>query len=166
MAETVHLFLKAQGVDIKGESTQTSLGRQDSIECVYFDHSVDITKAPASAQSAGKKTYAPIIIRKRIDKSSPLLFKALTTNQVIDAVFKFYRPKATGDGTTEQFYTISIKQGQVVSIRDYVADTLTPETSTLPALEEVGIIFKSISWNYTNGGITAEDNWNTVRQHS
>src|SRR5688572_25005194 len=30
MAETVHLYLKANGTDIKGESSQTSLGRQDS----------------------------------------------------------------------------------------------------------------------------------------
>ena len=37
MAETVHLFLKANGTDIKGESTQTSLGRADSIECVYYE---------------------------------------------------------------------------------------------------------------------------------
>ena len=40
MAETVHLYLKANGTAIKGESTQVSLGREDSIECVYFESSV------------------------------------------------------------------------------------------------------------------------------
>ena len=42
MAESVHLYLKANGTDIKGESTQTSLGRQDSIECIAFSHEVII----------------------------------------------------------------------------------------------------------------------------
>ncbi len=37
MAQTVHLFLKANGKDIKGESTQPSMGRADSIECVSFE---------------------------------------------------------------------------------------------------------------------------------
>lgn len=162
MAESVHLFLKVQGVDIKGGSTQTSLGRQDSIECVYFDHAVNVARDAVSGNVAGRRTYSPIMIRKRIDKSSPLLFKALTANQVIDAVFKFYRPNPTGDGTIELFYTISIKQGQIISIREYVADTLTPQTSTLPPLEEVGFVFKTISRTYTNGGITSEDTWNNA----
>lgn len=165
MAETVHLFLKANGVDIKGESTQTSLGRQDSIECVYFDHTVTATRDAAAGMSAGRRNYSPIIIRKRIDKSSPLLFKALTASEVIDAVFKFYRPNPAGDGTTEQFYTISIKQGQIISVREYVADTLNLQTNTLPPLEEVSFVFKTISRTYTNGGITSEDTWNnTARQ--
>ena len=37
MAETVHLYLKANGADVKGESTQHSLGRENSIECVPVD---------------------------------------------------------------------------------------------------------------------------------
>ena len=34
MAETVHLYLKSNGTDINGESTQTSLGR----ETVSYTH--------------------------------------------------------------------------------------------------------------------------------
>ncbi len=34
MAQTAHLFLKANGEDIAGDSTITSLEREDSIECV------------------------------------------------------------------------------------------------------------------------------------
>ena len=40
MAETVHLYLKANGTDIKGSSSQESLGRKDSIECVYYEQAV------------------------------------------------------------------------------------------------------------------------------
>jgi type VI secretion system secreted protein Hcp len=55
-------------------------------------------------------------MRERIDKSSPLLCKALVENQVIEATFKCFRPNPTGDGTTEQFYSVAFKQGRISSI--------------------------------------------------
>ena len=160
MAETVHLFLKINGTDIKGESTQTSLGRQDSIECVFFDHTVSTTRDAAAGMSMGKRQYSPILIRKRIDKSTPLLIKALVENQVIEAAFRFYRPNPMGDGTTEQFYTIEILKGRILSVRNYVPDVLTPSTVMLPPLEEVCFVFHTINWTITDGGVTQQDTWN------
>jgi type VI secretion system secreted protein Hcp len=163
MAETVHLFLKANGQDIEGESTQTSLGRENSIECVYFQHEVLTAREAGSGMATGRRQYRPILIRKRIDKSSPLLLKALTQNQVIEATFRFFRPNPTGDGTTEQFYTIEIKGGRIASVRQYVPDVLDLATAQLPPLEEVGFVFHTISWTYTNGGVTHEDSWQARR---
>lgn len=158
MAETVHLFLKAKGNDIQGESTQTSLGRANSIECIYFDHMVSSPRDASTGMATGRRQYSPIVIRKRIDKATPLLFKALTTNQPIEGIFKFFRPNPTGDGTTEQFYTITIKKGQITSIRNYLPDTLMDTTSQLPALEEITFTFNDVTWTYSNGGITHTDN--------
>jgi len=89
--------------------------------------------------------------------------KALVENQVIEAVFKFFRPNPTGDGTTEQFYTISIKQGRVNSQKQYVPDTIVPATSTEPPLEEISFVFHTIKWVFTNGGVEHEDTWNQNR---
>ena len=159
MAETIHLFLKANGTDIKGESSQNSLGRQDSIECLYFEHLVQTARDAGSGMATGKRQYSPIIIRKRIDKSSPLLLKALVENQAVTGVFKFFRPNPAGDGTTEQFYTVSFKAGRITSIKQYVADTFVA-TNNYPPLEEVAITFNNINLTYTNGGITQEDTIN------
>jgi type VI secretion system secreted protein Hcp len=152
MAETVHLYLKANGTDIKGESTQTSLGRQDST-----------AREAGSGIATGRRQYEPLLIRKRLDKSSPLLAKALTENQVIDATFKFFRPNPTGDGTTEQFYTVTLKKGRIASLMQIVPDTIVPATSVDPVLEEVTFVFHTISWTYTNGGVTHEDTWDAQR---
>ena len=130
MAETVHLYLKANGADIQGEPTQTSLGRENSIECVYFQHSVRTAREAGSGMATGRRSYDPIVIRKRIDKSSPLIAKALCNNEVIEGVFKFFRPNPAGDGTTEQFYTIEIKQGPVASLPEVSPDCPHPATST------------------------------------
>lgn len=48
MAETVHLYLKANGADINGESTQTSLGREGSIECLFFEDAVRTAREKGS----------------------------------------------------------------------------------------------------------------------
>lgn len=163
MAETVHLYLKANGSDIKGESTQTSLGREGSIECVYYEQEVITAREAGSGLATGRRQYPPMLIRKRIDKSTPLLMKALTENQVVEGTLKFFRPNPTGDGTTEQFYTVAFKQGRISSIKHVVPNTIVPATSTEPPLEEVTFVFHTINWTYTNGGVTHEDSWATQR---
>ncbi len=163
MAETVHLYFKANGVDIQGESTQRSLGRENSIECVYYEQEVMTAREAGSGMATGRRQYKPLTIRKRIDKSTPLIAKALVENQKIDAKFKFFRPNPTGDGTTEQFFTVEIKQGRVAHQKQFVPDTIVPATATDPALEEVSFVFHTISWTYTNGGITHEDTWDQNR---
>jgi type VI secretion system secreted protein Hcp len=160
MAEAVALYLKANGNDIKGESTVSSLGRQDSIECVFYEQAVQSAREAATGMVTGRRQFTPIRILKRIDKSSPLILKALTKNEKIDATFKFFRPNPNGDGTTEQFYTVAIKDGNVASVKEFVPETLNPAASNSNApLEEVSFVFREIVWTYTNGGITHEDKW-------
>jgi type VI secretion system secreted protein Hcp len=156
-AETVHLYLKVNGQDVKGESTQISLGRADSIECVYYEQSVAVARDTATGMATGRRTYNPIVIHKRIDKSSPLLVNALRTNAKVDGVFKFFRPNPTGDGTTQQFYTVEFKNGQIASFRQFVPNTIVPASSSQPPMEEVTFIFHTIIWTYTNGGVMSMD---------
>lgn len=163
MAETVHLKLKANGTDIKGDSSQKSLGREDSIECVHFEASIKTAREAGSGMATGRRQHEPITFRKRIDKSTPLLAKALCENQVVEGTFLFFRPNPTGDGTTEQFYTIAIKKGRVSSQRQWLPDTITPASKLEPPLEEISIVFHTIMWTYTNGGITHEDTWDQQR---
>lgn len=163
MAETVHLFLKANGTDIQGDSTQHSLGRESSIECTFFEHEVITAREAGSGMATGRRQYQPIKIRKRIDKSSPLLMKALAENHAIEGTFKFFRPSPAGDGTTQQFYSVQIKEGRIASLKQYSPDALVPASSSEPPLEEVTFVFHTISWTWTNGGVTHEDTWNQNR---
>jgi type VI secretion system secreted protein Hcp len=162
MAETVHLYLKANGQDIQGDSTQTSLGRANSIECLYFEHAVQTAQVAGSGLATGRRTYDPIRIVKRIDKASVLLAKALVQNQVVEGVFKFFRPSPTGDGTTEQFYTLSFKQGRIASFQQVTPETFDPESAAYPELEEVTFVFRTIRWEYVKGAITFADSWSAT----
>jgi type VI secretion system secreted protein Hcp len=159
MAETVHLFLKSNGSDVKGDSTQESLGRKDSIECVSYQQGVSNTTDDATKMATGRRQYTPITIRKRIDKASLLLIKALVNNEKIEGAFKFFRPSPTGDGTTEQFYTVTIKEGHVSAITQSSPNTLGAESANQPPYEEVAFVFKTINWTVAKGGVSHEDTW-------
>ena len=163
MAESVHLLLKANGMDIAGDSTQMSLGRQNTIECTYYEQGVATAREAASGMATGRRQYQPLVVRKNIDRASPLLLQALTENQVIEGTFWFFRPSPTGDGTTEQFYTVVIRQARIASVRQFVPDLTVPLSANQAPQEEVSFVFQTISWTYTNGGVTHEDNWGKQR---
>jgi type VI secretion system secreted protein Hcp len=159
MAQTVHLFLKSNGKDVKGESTQVSMGREGSIECISYEESVSAARETGTNMVTGRRQHQPIRIVKRIDSASPLLMKALVENEKVEGAFKFYRPNPGGDGTTEQFYTVEIKEGNVASVKQFVQDTIDSDTAGLPPLEMVEFVFKDIVWRNEKGGVTHTDSW-------
>jgi len=159
MANTVHLWLKANGVDVPGDSTISSLDREDSIECLSFEDSVRTAREASSGVASGERTYEPIKITKRIDKSSPLLAKALVSNEVIEGIFKMYRPNPAGDGSQEQFFTIEIQEGRIASIVRKSPDVIDPASANAPPTEEVTFVFGYIRWTYEPGGQEHIDHW-------
>ncbi len=159
MAETVHLYLKSNGEDIKGESTQTSLGREGSIECLFFEDSVRTAREKGSGLATGRRTYEPIRVLKRIDGSSPLLARSLCNNEVVEGVFKFFRPNPAGDGTTEHFFTVEFAEGRLASVTRRSPNAIDPASATGPPTEEVAIVFHNITWTYESNGASHHDNW-------
>ena len=79
MAQTVHLKLKANGKDVKGESTQTSMGREGTIECISYEESVSAAREAGTNMVTGRRQHLPIKIVKRIDSASPCPWVPMTT---------------------------------------------------------------------------------------
>ncbi len=158
MAQAVFLELKSNGTAIDGESTVESMGRADMIECILYKDGVT-TARDGQGQATGLRQYDPIIIEKRIDKSTPLLAKALRANEVIEAKFRFYRPNPAGDGTTEQYFTIEILEGRVSSIHRTVENTLNPSSSEFPPFERIAFVFHTFTNIYETTGAMDTDNW-------
>ncbi len=159
MAQTVHATIISNGETLNGESTQVSLERENTIECFYFEDAVRTAREKSTGQATGRRTYEPLVIRKRIDKSSPLLARSLCNNEVIEGTFRFYRPNPDGDGSTEQFFTVHIQEGRIASIKRISPDTFDPAKAEAPPLEEIAFVFHTIRWTYERDGIEHEDNW-------
>lgn len=159
MAMTVHAALTANGTDLKGDSFIESMDRKDTIECLSFKDAVRTAREASSGMASGERTYDPLVITKRIDKSSPLLAKALCNNEVIEGTFKFFRPNPAGDGTTEQFFTIELKECRIASITRISPDVIDPADATDPPTEEVSFVFGYIRWAYEPDGVEHIDHW-------
>lgn len=163
MAETVHLHLTANGKKIIGESTQHSLNRAKTIECFSFSHAMSAPVSDMDGSSIGRRRVGPVTIQKRVDASTPLLVKALTENQVIAATFSFYRPCPSGDGQTEQFYTLELFEGRIQAIQQSSSAAHTVAGAHTPAMEEICFAAKSMIWTFVPNGISHHDSWGKNR---
>jgi len=159
MALNVHVWIKGKNAgEIKGDSTVTSMNREGSIEAFNIEHLVQVPRE-ASGRRTGERSHSPIKIRKRIDRSSPILHQALCNSEELEVTIKFYRPNPIGDGSTEHFYTIRLGQGRISSIRTISPNTFDESTANVPAMEEVSFVFGVITWIYESGGIEFMDEW-------
>ena len=145
MAEFVHLELYANDERIEGESTQTSLGREGTIECFNLDHRIRSAIDPVTGRAAGRRVYEEFKVHKRLDSSTPLIIRALCNNEEVRGIFRFYRPHRDGDGTTEHFFTIEISEARLSSYRLLSPDARDRDNND-PPMEEVGFIFHNIRW--------------------
>ena len=94
MAESIALFLKLNGLDIQGDNSQTSLDRENSIEVLSWSWAAE-SQTTSSGGPSGQRIMGEVKFVQRIDKSSPLLFKAFTNSDVALGLFKFYRRTRT-----------------------------------------------------------------------
>lgn len=146
----IYLYLEIDGNIIEGESAVASLDRENLIPVHSFTQEVHTPE-----DSSGSRTYKPIVITKSIDKTSPLLAKALTNNEKVDkAEFRFFRLSSSGAGSEEHFYTIVLEAGQIVSLTTYTEIT---DSGNAYHLEEVSISFQDITWTYEVGGASHRD---------
>jgi type VI secretion system secreted protein Hcp len=148
MAENPHLKLTIGSTAVKGQSTQR---HDDTIECYSVSFGVSNPIDWATGAASGRRQYSSINISKRIDKASPLLLKALVTNQEVKGTFKFYRPTIKGDAVTENFYTIEFEHGRVESVQQSGAGDVP--------MESVSFAYRKITVTITDGGVTHTDDW-------
>jgi type VI secretion system secreted protein Hcp len=141
---------------IKGSVTQK--GRESSIMVIAVDHTIVSPRDSASGQATGKRQHKPFVITKEVDASSPLLQQALASNEVLkDVTIEFWQASQTG--AEKGYYTITLKDAVIASIHHVMPNNKDPQLVKLAAYEEVALVYKSITWTFTDGGLTATDEW-------
>lgn len=146
---------------IAGSVTQK--GREGTIEVVSFFHEIVGPRDPVSGRPTGKRMHKPFNITKAIDKASPLLNAVLTNNEnLTEVVLKLFRPTPTGQ--ERHAFTVRLVNATISSIQLRQLNTRSPKYAKMPELEEVGFTYQRIEWTWTEGNITAEDDWEIARQ--
>jgi type VI secretion system secreted protein Hcp len=144
-AKAIHMWLtgEAQG-EIHGSCTVA--GREDSIGVIGFEHSVISSRDEASGLPTGKRQHSPITITKRIDKSTPLIYRVLVSNEnITDLTLRFYQDSRYG---IVNYYTIELMNASIASIEQIDTER-----------ERISFCYQRITWTFEDGGITASDDW-------
>lgn len=114
------------------------------IDVISFNFTIGMTAAGGSASS--RINFDGLLIKKAIDKATPMLFKALAERQQIaNAAIHIYRDPTAGGKTSEHFFTISL--GDVYVTRQIILDPEGKDSSGVP-YEEVTITANSIEYNH------------------
>ncbi|MDO8739269.1 Hcp family type VI secretion system effector [Candidatus Deferrimicrobium sp.] len=152
-----YMTLKGQtSGNIMGSVTQKD--HVDQIAFITFDHEVLSPRDTATGLPTGRRMHKPVVITKEIDKSTPLLYKVLTTNERLTEVcFYFWRPTSTGQ--EKMYYKIILTNANVSSARTFFPNTRIPLNMPLGHMEEVAFTYQKIEWTWEDGGVTAEDDW-------
>jgi type VI secretion system secreted protein Hcp len=162
MALNAYLKLKGQKQgDIKGSVTRK--GREGSILVTGASHEVVSPRDAASGLPTGKRQHKPFVIYKPVDRSTPLLYSALVDNENLTQwELRFWRPKSTGSGgvgVEQNHYTVKLTNASIAGIRFVMPSTFDPSNVDIPEYEEVSFTYQKIEWIWTDGGITATDDW-------
>jgi type VI secretion system secreted protein Hcp len=159
-AETVSVFVTgaSQGW-IQGDSTRISLGRENSIEATYYSHMLFAEPDAKSGITGTVRDHFPITIVKLLDKATPNLLTAWQNHERLTVIFKFFRPNPVGDGTTQQFCTVTIDHAYIAGIRREVPDTIDPVTSSNPPVERISFTYGGYSEVWTPTGVSAATEW-------
>jgi len=157
----LNAYLKLTGEtqgEIKGAVTQA--GREDSIEVIAFDHEVVSPRDAASGLPTGKRQHKAFTITKELDKSTPLLANVLYNNENIPSwELRYWQPSSSGREV--QHFTVQLVNASIAEIRYEQLNNKYPENMRMAEREHVSFVYQKITWTWMDGGLTAEDDWET-----
>jgi type VI secretion system secreted protein Hcp len=145
-----------QGI-FKGQTTGT--GHQGEIMGLQYLLQLSTSVNASSGQTSGKHQYSPITFTKEWDASSPQIFQAASSNEVLSLVeFDFVHADPTGKETVYQ--TIKLTNATISSVKAYMGFPDAGGKSDPRQLEDVSFIFQKIDISNVDGKTTAIDDWN------
>jgi type VI secretion system secreted protein Hcp len=145
-----------QGI-FKGQTTNA--GHQGEIMGLQYLLQLTSPVNASTGQASGKRQYSPITFTKEWDASSPQIFEAASTNEVLALVeFDFVHADQTGKETVYQ--TIKLTNATISSVKDYMGFPDAGGKSDPRQLEDVSFTFQKIDISNNDGKTTAMDDWN------
>jgi type VI secretion system secreted protein Hcp len=155
-----------QGNITQGALTADSVGNiwqeahQDEILVEAFSHTVMVPTDPQSGQPTGQRVHRPLTITKVYDKSSPLLYQALTSGERLTKVeIKWYR--TTMEGQQEHYFSHELEDAVIVDITARMPNCQDPGQSHFTHLEDVTFTYRKITWTHQVAGTSGSDDWRT-----
>jgi type VI secretion system secreted protein Hcp len=133
-------------------------GHEDEILVQGFHHEVQVPVDPQSGQPTGQRVHKPVVITKVFDKSSPMLYQALTTGEKLTKCeLKWYRTSTTG--SQEHYFTTDLEDAIITNIEAVMPNCQDPGQSHFTHLEKVSFSYRKITWSHVAASTSSEDDW-------
>ncbi|MBV9156369.1 MAG: type VI secretion system tube protein Hcp [Acidobacteriaceae bacterium] len=133
-------------------------GREGTIRVQYVEHNVSRPYDIDTGQPTGRRVHSPFVIRKEVDKASPLLYRDLAEGKKYDSVeLKWYR--TAKDGNQEHYFTTKLTDALLVSIKALKKDTQDLSSKSYKDMEDVSFVYRRIDWKEETNGVEAYDDW-------
>ncbi len=153
-----------QGAITQGTLTDASVGNiwqqdhQNEILVEAFQHTVLIPTDPQSGQPTGQRVHRPLTITKVFDKSSPLLYSALTSGERLTKIeIKWYR--TSKEGQQEHYFTHILEDAVIVDLTARMPNCQDPGQSHFTHLEDLTFTYRKISWRHEVSSTEGSDDW-------
>lgn len=154
-AQADSIYMSVEGTGQGLISRNASPGNQeheDEITMFGFGHSVTIPRDPQSGQPTGQRVHQPLRIFKAFDNSSPLLYQALVTGEILSkVVIKFWRTNT--EGQLEHYHTIELEDAIIVDM------TAAAGADGNGTREVVSYTYRRITWTMESAGTSSSDDW-------
>ncbi|MEG2267066.1 MAG: Hcp family type VI secretion system effector, partial [Acinetobacter sp.] len=147
MANPVYLKLNGdlQGLISAGCSTLASVGNKAQIAHMDQIMVLGLSHGLTRAQNVN---HQMLVIQKPVDKSSPLLSKAITENECLTCDFEYYRTNRFG--INELYYKVKLINARISSIKHIVPHTIN--NSVGQPEETVSFSYESITQEHCIAG--------------
>jgi type VI secretion system secreted protein Hcp len=159
LAAYLTIVAERQG-PIRGSVIQK--GRENKILVIGVQHEIVCPRDPQSGIPTGKRMHKPFTVTKELDRASPLLYALLCANENLrEARIEFWTASATGQ--EKQHYTVRLTNANISAITFKMANIRSPKLVRMAEYEEIAFTYEKIEWTWNEGGITADDDWETPR---
>ena len=133
-------------------------GHEDEVLVEAFEHDVTLPRDPQSGQPSGQRVHKPVIITKVFDKSSPLLYNALTSGEVLSTVeIKWYRTSM--EGKQEHYFTTRLTDATIVDMNLHMPHCQDPAQREFTQLLAVSLAYRKVEWEHIKSGTSGADDW-------
>jgi type VI secretion system secreted protein Hcp len=131
-------------------------GRESTVLVHGMRHRFFIPHNPQDGLPTSHRKHAPISIVKEVDASTPSLYQALVAGEKFDDVtLKYY--KISELGTEDQYYTQTLKNASIVSIRSQSPLSFLEKNEPYGHMEIVSFSYEKIEWSNNTFNIHTED---------
>jgi len=154
MANLIYLTLngQTQGLISSGCSSLDSIGNKAQIAHLDQIMVYELTHSISRDQNA---MHHPVILTKPIDKSSPLLGKAISENEMLTCDIDLYRTNRFG--ANELYYKLKLTQARITDLH-LIFPHIIFDSKGQPQ-EVVTLSYETITWEHISAGTSAYSLW-------